>query len=70
MATLFDLDKETLSKMSDEELQNLLHGIRRNRRTPVEKPKPKKGSRPKPAAEMTSADAANLLALLGVKTDE
>jgi len=69
MATLADLDKEALSKMSDDELRNLLIDIRRNRRTPPEKPRVKKEAS-KPATGITSADAANLLAMLGVKTDE
>ena len=64
MATLFDLCTKAIPDMTSDELQERLRNIRRNRRTPVAPPVKEK--KPKTAKEMTSAEAAALLELLGV----
>lgn len=61
--------RASVSDMSQEELLDLLQQIRSNRRTPAEKPKPKRVAKKsqnveKAMAELSSEDIASLLEAL------
>ena len=61
--------RSSVSEMSQEELLELLQQIRSNRRTPAEKPKPKRVAKPaktveKAMADLSSEDIASLLEAL------
>jgi hypothetical protein len=67
MAELRDLlgDQKAMSEMSEDELHEMLRGIRHNRRTPPPSPAKEKKAKPSAKKEPSPEEALALLKLLG-----